>query len=278
MIELGKWDGLDWEGDGYFGVPQPSPRDVFPERVSAQPWTAFALAVARAKTGDFGFVSRLLEVMDENVDPFVEAQVTQVLADAAPDAVVNEIARRLDGKSTDLYGHFVFDYAEVLGVRGRLSDVPILVEAYASKNYLRDADIIPVQLSDMLDEQTSPIATPRDLPSIDAYRELVCGRQQELASKLGRQDLLVYRGQEYSVERLARTALLDARSGRFDSDQRRRFEAATGIQCSSFYRKGRLQPLRAAAVLEEFIESGAHARFRPGQRYFFGHPIPPASL
>jgi hypothetical protein len=275
LVDIGDWDGIDWDGDGYFGVPRPSPKDTFPARVSDDPWTAFAVAVERAKTGDIRFVPPLGEVMDGDADPFVEAQITQVLADAAPDAFIDEVERRLRA-ATELPGHLVFAFCEIVAWRGRLSDVPTLAQAYAAKEYLHDADDIAVCLSDMLDETTTMIATPRDLPSVDAYRDLVLGRQQELATQLGRADALVYRGGEYSVERLARLALLDARGARLDFDQRRRFEAATGINCSAFYKKKRLQHLRAAAMLEEFIQSQAYARYRPGQRYFFGHAIPPA--
>ena len=46
--------------------------------------------------------------------------------------------------------------------------------------------------------------------------------------------------------------------------------------CSSYPQNKHLQPLRAAVLLEEFLENQALARYRPGLRYFFGHPLPAA--
>jgi hypothetical protein len=36
----------------------------------------------------------------------------------------------------------------------------------------------------------------------------------------------------------------------------------------------KLDPLAAAAILEDMLESGELERFEPGVRYFFGHRIP----
>jgi hypothetical protein len=55
---------------------------------------------------------------------------------------------------------------------------------------------------------------------------------------------------------------------------RRRFEASTGIDCSGFYKDRNFQPLTAAAILEDFLESPEVARYEEGVRYFFGHRIP----
>jgi hypothetical protein len=48
----------------------------------------------------------------------------------------------------------------------------------------------------------------------------------------------------------------------------------TGIDCSSFYHDRQFQPLRAAALIEAFLEDPGMSRFRDGERYFFGRPIP----
>ena len=42
-----------------------------------------------------------------------------------------------------------------------------------------------------------------------------------------------------------------------------------------FYGKaGKLQPLSAAAIVEEFLESRESEKYEDGVRYFFGHRIP----
>lgn len=52
-------------------------------------------------------------------------------------------------------------------------------------------------------------------------------------------------------------------------------EAATGINCTPMFNEiGNLNRLAAIAILDEFLDTDPSARFHPGQRYFFGHPIP----
>ncbi|NVB40421.1 hypothetical protein G6O69_21455 [Pseudenhygromyxa sp. WMMC2535] len=58
---------------------------------------------------------------------------------------------------------------------------------------------------------------------------------------------------------------------------RRRFEAATGIDCRAMFDpkvKGRWRPLQAAAIAERFLASPEAERYEDGVRYFFGHRIP----
>jgi hypothetical protein len=59
----------------------------------------------------------------------------------------------------------------------------------------------------------------------------------------------------------------------FRSSLRRSFEAATGIDCRSWYRDRTLCPPAAVATLQRFLGTDA-ARFEPGVRYFWGHRIP----
>jgi hypothetical protein len=42
----------------------------------------------------------------------------------------------------------------------------------------------------------------------------------------------------------------------------------------AFFKDFKLQPLTAAAVVEEFLDSPEAAKYKDGFRYFFGHRIP----
>jgi hypothetical protein len=47
------------------------------------------------------------------------------------------------------------------------------------------------------------------------------------------------------------------------------------VDCSDFFDdENNPRYLPAAAVMESFLERGDTSRYQPGQRYFFGHPIP----
>jgi hypothetical protein len=55
---------------------------------------------------------------------------------------------------------------------------------------------------------------------------------------------------------------------------RRRLEASTGVDCSSFFENRGFRPLTAATMLETMLESGSLDRYVAGRRYFFGFPVP----
>jgi hypothetical protein len=55
---------------------------------------------------------------------------------------------------------------------------------------------------------------------------------------------------------------------------RHKFEAATWIDCSAFYSNKQFQPLRSAAILEEFLSSPRSKEYQPYHRYFAGHQVP----
>ncbi|OBU66494.1 hypothetical protein A9K58_12110 [Stenotrophomonas maltophilia] len=60
----------------------------------------------------------------------------------------------------------------------------------------------------------------------------------------------------------------------FPFELRRRFECATGIDCSCFYQERVFRPMHASALLEAFLEDSDAGGFESGVRYFFGHRIP----
>jgi hypothetical protein len=55
---------------------------------------------------------------------------------------------------------------------------------------------------------------------------------------------------------------------------RRKFEASTGTNCMRFYGNGAIQPLEAAATVEDFLEGAEAGKYEDRVRYFFGHRIP----
>jgi hypothetical protein len=86
----------------------------------------------------------------------------------------------------------------------------------------------------------------------------------------------VWAGAPLDVNRLVDRFLRDVKDpapGNF-INLRHRFEAWTGESCQDFFYAFRPQRLAMTAALEDFVRSGKGARYQPGQRYFFGHPIP----
>ena len=89
----------------------------------------------------------------------------------------------------------------------------------------------------------------------------------------------LYEGEVLDIARIAKTLYErltseDDTTGRIYREKML-FEASTGVDCSGFFDKdSTLQYLPATAIMETFLESDDLNRFQPGQRYFFGHPIP----
>ncbi|QRK11042.1 hypothetical protein JQX13_13790 [Archangium violaceum] len=111
-----------------------------------------------------------------------------------------------------------------------------------------------------------------------AYEDRVLERYEELKRKFGTDQVILLHGERFSVVSVARRLLRSLNGSDFERAKRpfyrRRFEASTGIDCSPFYKDGEFQPLTAAAILEDFLESPEAARYEEGVRYFFGHRIP----
>lgn len=247
-------------------------------------WNIIADFVECAKRGDFAAITPILALYDRDAHWVRRGAYVDIIGDAGTDALLERIHHHLLG---GLPADYSWDLAEVLCYWGRLDVVPTLVRGWRSAHQYDDAEYIPPQLSMLLEESPGPIRTDWPRPrkvnddAAEAYLELVLTRHAELVDDLGER-AFVFRGRLLDVKWIAQSALvqlaaenLDWRAERDFEFVRHKFEAMTGIDCSSFYRNRRLQPLAAAALFESFLASPDRERFIPGRRYFFGHPIPP---
>jgi hypothetical protein len=164
--------------------------------------------------------------------------------------------------------------SEAVTTRGELSAVPLVLAGWEGLAGFDDADAIPGYLSRVLEEEPGPIAGAADHEKQDEYHALVMGRYEDLKARFGTDGVVLFRGDLFNPARVGRLILDELAAGDLDPYLRRRFEATTGIDCSSFYEGGSLRPLAAAAVVERFLEGPEPAKYEDGVRYFFGHRIP----
>jgi hypothetical protein len=263
--------GIEWTGRGYFGCPAPPPGAFNRPDLADDPWQYWAVALEQAKRGDFGLLPRLIDFREREVHPILNRLCTLLLGDAGTPPCFDRILRTIEsGNNYEV----TIDFANSVCTRGRLADVPPLVRAFESIAEIKDAAIIPVLISDVLEGDDRALSDADKFVSFNDYRDAVMARYNQVAETVGSDRALVFGGEQFGVARLAQKILDRIQKPYVRPMLRRRFEAATGIDCTAFYHEGTFQPLSASAILEEFLESPAAAAFEDGVRYFFGHPVP----
>jgi hypothetical protein len=291
---------FDWRVNGLHWA-QPPPLDLLSPAAlaSTDPFVVLAAVVEHAKVGDHTKALDLLPFFHQH-QPFALARVTLlVFADIALAADLSQLETVLRGDDIDSRAYA----AEAAALSGSLALVPAMLDAWMRARSLADHETIGFAISDMLEPNIGPIAehvgiydltetnppplttNQRRLQALMAEFEaergspplpdLVVAEHERLCTELGG-DAFVWAGAPLDVNRLVDrflAAVKDPERGGF-IDLRHRFEAWTGEPCQEFFRAFQPQRLEMAAVLEDFVRSGKGARYRPGQRYFFGHPIP----
>jgi hypothetical protein len=255
---------IEAQGKGFFGCPSVGPDVRLPKSYHDNPGLVCAHALDRAKKGDFTPTTTILNLYGTTGRPIVDSMVLGLIAYAGPTScflnVVDVVKRTADLSK-------VLDFCGVMAERGELAYIPIFLDKYLSNQSHRDAEYLIDYIGDLMGAAFDTF-DPED------YKETVLTAYRQLIATLGSEKVLVFRGERYGVVRLARYLLNAVKEPYFRSSFRRSFEAATGIDCSSWYQDGKLLPLAATATLEEFLESPDAAKYEDGVRYFFGHRIP----
>ena len=265
------FDGVQFLGDGYFAFIDYS---VDPNRKPdsyASPWELWVATLARARTGDFSWVPKLLDLYLRSEDYVLKAQCADLLADAAPTTTVARIRESVAAKLIrgDRYDpQFAVDMSQVLFANMRLSDVQLLLATYQGGAQFEDTEIIISYLEYIL----GGIELKGGVGNLASDSELVMRRVEQLADRSGSDAVRLWQGEPFSVAGFAKNWL--ETSVPDPITMRRSFEATTGIDCRPFFENEEFQPLVAAATLEDFVESPATAMYEVGVRYFFGHRIP----
>lgn len=265
-------DRMFWEARGYYAFPLTSADEKLDDFAE---WQVYASHVEAAKAGRFDTIKHLLDIYDRDAHWVRRAAYIKLMGDAGPNALAERIHQHL---LAGLPADYTWDFAQLLFYWGRLDVVPTLIEGWRAGYVYQDAAYIPPRLSLLLEpEMRSFMDFPDEKSSAeeaDAFRQEMLDRHAELRDSLG-EHAFVFRGRLLNIEWIIRCALADLATGELDPEMRHKIEAMTGIDCSCFYRdEWWLQPLAAAALLEDMLASLDLFPFTPGQRYFFGHPVP----
>lgn len=265
---------VDWQGRGYFAYPgglaMPAGTEggQLPQAGDHIGWLD---ALSRAKHGDFSLLPRLVGLGGADPHPVMRRLCAELLGDAGPTSVVDTIATRLATEELGL--ERTLSWGAVLTRRGKLADIPIVLAAFERVATFSDAEILPVHLSGCL-ETGYELCDHQAYDSLQRYRQAVLDRCAALEDGFGTDQICVCGGELLSVAGLARRMLQRLREPCFPFELRRRFECATGIDCSSFFSERVFRPVQASAILQGFLEGPHASRFESGVRYFWGHRIP----
>lgn len=268
---------LNWEGRGYFGVPH-QPARAFPVRPLEDATATWMSAFQHARQGNFRYVGEVARLIGHEREELLYDLCADLLGDAGLSAVFADLLAflALDDLNTDL----TYAWCQAIAARGRLGDIPALLDAYEANisDINDDNEIVPIYIASVIEPaEVSPLYNTENFSNVGQYRASVADRCQALAQRFGGDDVLLWRGEPTSVRRMARH-LLEAAGPRklvLPHRTRHRFEASTGIDCTAMFdRRGNFKALAAAAIAEAFLDSPAAEKYVDGVRYFFGHALP----
>lgn len=300
-----------WTRHGYHYAETPRINLLSPGALASDdPWIQVAAVLERAKAGDnsevpllgkwfrqpretsLGRVSMLLTA-DAGAAEHIAALV-KLMQDGTEDARMYACVAAADAGLLWLVPHMMeawrravslgdhetigFAISDLLEERSTLDDLgPI---AAAAGNYELDASraagvVNPEKRK--LGERVTTRAKGRN----EVFEGLVHRRFEEVVKAAGGDRVSVWAGKVYGVRSFAEHFYSLTRSprqraslwGGTSTILRRKFESATGLDCSGFFKKDVFQPLVAATALETFLESPEATGYEEGRRYFFGRQI-----
>jgi hypothetical protein len=253
------------------------------------PWIVLTALVERAKRGDFKNLGLIFPCLRASAEGAFWYACSYALSDAAPAPVLRQLVNEFRSEIWDKKDLWTTEYVvDTLYHSLRLWTVPILLKFYLEiedpvrlSESTDDWDqpsliLIPRYLSQLLETEPGPIAES-DFPHPE-YGALVQGIYEQRCRELGSPEVAILNGKPFSV-RSATEWLLAALTADEINEQevaegRMLFEASTGVDCRPFFKDFKLQPLTAAGIVEDFLDSLDAAKYKDGVRYFFGHRIP----
>lgn len=265
-----KHNFLDWQQGGYHSFPITSTTPGYISAEDAALWHDFEVLLGESKAGHFNYVPRALELYDATESWLIGGACVALLGDAGTAESFHAVTKIAEAM---LNPECQVDMCRILGAWGKLAVVPIMVNSWVELDGYDDREAIPELLSQLLEATPGPIAEPECCESTEDYRTLVGQAYESLCEKYGTNQVVVLHGEAFGVRRLATVLLESLAQGDLNPSLRRKFEANTGLDCRPFYSNGKLQPLMAAAILEDFLESASARSYQEGGRYFFAHKL-----
>lgn len=266
-------EGLDFEGPGYSAWPE-APNQAMEVSPDREAWLACHGAfLAASRKGDFSLVAGLAPMRRSVADVAWQGVAGHLIADFGPEALLTALLGEVSTLDPAADFEYTLNLCRILRGWGRLDVVPALLGVWERLSKTGDAMILPVWISQLLEQHSGPLGDAMKFASVDAYRTAVQSRYQNRLDKFGSAEVFVLLGARFGVERLASRIIQQVREASFPDFLRHSFEASTGMDCTDFFDRGLVQTFVVKRKMEEFLDSPATERFEDGKRYFFGHRI-----
>lgn len=261
------------------------------------PDAVICAVLARSRGGDFDQTPHLIRLMRENDSAWVWSHCATLLAYATSAHYLGEFVAAFSSEVQSQDGATIEWIVETLAETTLLWTAPNIIDLHrrmTPNDRLRYCGAVE-RLSFMLEPERGEVARgPKPLLlnpghhewedddwslDFEPYEALLREKVKQLESRLSRGAWAVFRNEPLSLPKLAEFGLSKVQKNR-DSEIlatiRLLLEAYTGRNLTGFYRleDHKLDPIAAAAMLEDMLESGELDRYEPGVRYFFGHRIP----
>lgn len=298
--------GFNWASCGFHYTLSDNERaQLISRQWPDEPWKFLARVVELAKIGDFsevGSLSRFFEVSTEvNIAP-VALLITGDMGSKS------ELTRLIQVMHDGPDGLRVYA-CQAARNAGSIWLVPHMLEAWNRCNGADVHQLIGLAIADLLDPISAlgdlgPIGAKagvfettldpslvgvrlaalalklRDKNANDDFNRLVIKKHAEVLALCESEGDAIWAGERAGAVELSRHFLRMLLPPAFDVTQaplavvlREKFEATTGLDCSTFFGAGRFVPGEAIKTLETFLASPNATDFKPGARHFFAHPI-----
>jgi hypothetical protein len=260
---------------------------------STNPWYVFTGVLLACERGNFSALNRLIPLMKSNDNYLLWQASCNLTGHAGGWAFVRQLIQSFETRMHQ--PGVMYFMAMAMGSACSLNAIPHLKTMHSMAKDDDDRRQIEAGLSCTLESDDGPlmfgveieetlvgsdddITVETHLDRI-SYFKLIDQFEEDVLGRLSDPNAAVFEGAPYdtiAVARRLRAHLVQGKkSGERVYRERLSFEASTGVDCTPFYNEARhFVPLAAIGVLDEFLESDAVGKFAPGQRYFFGHPIP----
>lgn len=260
---------------------------------SSDPWVVLGCVLARARQGDLRTVEVLPDLMARDDGALVWNGCVQLIGFAGCQTFIFDTAEQFLSKPEDLGVQWYISDMMLNSCSLRAVEPLLKLHGAATDRDARrhiehclstlleegsgDIDDGPEEYEVPDPDYPEPFTEYRTVLDREGYIKKVRATAAQVAQNLAFPDQPVAAGKPFDfqalVMRLYDRICSGAESGSKMEWERMCFEAFSGIDCSEFYKGGRIQRLAALAVLEDFLDSGGAARFEIGTRYFFSHPI-----